>query len=138
MFVCRKILLMLAAMLTLQAAVASEPASAPPQTPQAIPFKQDKTPTEDGLPRMALGLVVCGALFAVAIVLLRKRYGLAANSAGAKRNLRIVESQRVTPKSSLHVVEFRGTYYLLGQSEAGLRRLASSPVETSLQAGETE
>ena len=126
-------LFVLSGILIFQAAFASTP---PVESQgQPIPFKQEKMPVEDGLPKMALGFVICGALFAATIVLLRKRLSVTANGNGVRRNLKILESQRLTTKSSLHVVEFRGTYYLLSQSEAGVQRLASSPADESLQAG---
>jgi flagellar biogenesis protein FliO len=106
--------------------------TAPPPTRQQeqrqpIPFKMeaDGAPPAGGLAvlvvLLALGALAWGAL-------LRQRRRVRAQEGG--RALRVVETQRLAPRSYVSVVEFGGQRHLLAQNEHGLLHVASTPAET--------
>jgi hypothetical protein len=94
--------------------------SAPPaQTP--IPFKQDKESGAD-LAARAAGVLALGALAAYGGAVALKRSGLAGRALpGRTRRVRLVETARLSRRSVLRVVEYRGEELLLAESEHGLR-----------------
>jgi flagellar biogenesis protein FliO len=95
-----------------------------------IPFKRDNISTASDAPRVALGLTVCFLLLAGAVYVIRRRLGPTLETGRVKR-LRVLESHRLSPRSSLHVVEFAGKVHLLAQSEQGIHCLVSTPVGSS-------
>lgn len=99
--------------------------AASPSAP-AIPYKRDNSASEGELSRLAIGLTVFVLAVAGAVYVVRQRLGKQ-GEAGAPKRLRLLESQRLNPRTSLHVVEFAGSHYLLAQSEQGIHCLASSP-----------
>jgi flagellar biosynthetic protein FliO len=106
------------------AVAAEDPAPAVNQ----IPYKHDHISADSDLPRVALGLTVCLLVLAGAVYFLRRRLGINLE-VGRNKQLRVVESHRLNPRSSLYVVEFAGKYHLLGQSEHSINYLVSSPIE---------
>lgn len=110
-------------------AVPAAPAHAQAQTLAPIPFKRDSGagPSIGG---SALGIVLVSLLAIAAVLVMRKRLrmntGMLPVAAG-KKLLRILETERMGPSARLSVVEFDGVRYLIGQSEHGMVRLASSP-----------
>ena len=95
-----------------------------------IPYKRDHLSTDSDLPRVALGLTVCLLVLSGAVYFLRRRLGINLD-VGRNKKLRVVESHRLNPRSSLYVVEFAGKYHLLGQSEHNINCLVSTPIENS-------
>jgi flagellar biogenesis protein FliO len=82
-----------------------------------IPFKQDQAgATWSGA---GLALVIVSLLAIAAVLVLRKRLGMAPAASGP-RMLRIVESQRLGPRALLSVVEYKGEHYLISYSEQGV------------------
>ncbi|MRW94181.1 hypothetical protein GJ699_29830 [Duganella sp. FT80W] len=98
----------------------AEPAAA------AIPYKQDAAVTAAALPGGALGVLLVSALAIVVVLVLRKRLNLQPRRDGA-RHLRVLETQRLGPRTLLAVVEFAGGQYLIAQSEHGVSCLAAAP-----------
>lgn len=93
-----------------------------------IPFKQDPAAGTGGVPGGALAVLLLSAVAIIAVVLVRKRFNLRLLPGGAPgvRHVRVLETQRLGPRSSLSVVEFAGTRYLLAQSEQGIVCLANA------------
>lgn len=99
-----------------------------------IPFKQDAPVGASSLPGGALGVLLLSALAIVAVYVIRKRLNLhPAKSAGGKL-LRVLETQRLGPRTLLSVVEFSGGQYLIAQSEHGVSCLAQAPAASATPA----
>jgi flagellar biogenesis protein FliO len=94
-----------------------------------IPYKQDKTSAESDFSRVALGLTGCLLLLAGAVYVIRRRLGLTLPT-GQVKKLRIVETHRLNPRSSLYVIEFAGKYHVLAQGEQGVHCVVSTPIES--------
>ncbi|HSY29560.1 MAG TPA: flagellar biosynthetic protein FliO [Burkholderiaceae bacterium] len=112
---------------THNAVAADEPAPSAPAS--QIPYKRDHISTDSDLPRVALGLTVCLLLLSGAVYFLRRRLGINLE-VRCNKKLRVVESHRLNPRSSLYVVAFAGKYHLLGQSEHSINCLVSTPIES--------
>jgi hypothetical protein len=117
------------AAVALGAAAACAPASAsdagaqPAKTP--IPFKQDKESGAD-LAARAAGVLALGALAAYGGIVALKRSGLAGRTLpGKTRRVRLAETVRLSRRSVLHVVEYRGEELLLAESEHGVHLITS-------------
>lgn len=103
--------------------------SAPqPGSRSAIPFKQDEESTA-ALAGRGLAVLALGALAAYGGALALKRFGLArpgvAGLAGKVRRVRLLETVRLSRRSVLHVVHYRGEELLLAESEHGVRLVSS-------------
>ena len=108
------------------AAVATSPAPAAP----AIPYKQDKHGA-GALAYQSLAALVLAGLAAYGIVLFLKKSGLkGVGPLRSTRRVRLLESTRLSRRSTLHVVDYRGQELLLAESEHGLRLLHSGPGAT--------
>lgn len=92
----------------------------------AIPFKRD---SGDGaaLASSGVGVLIVSLLAIAAVLVIRKRLRIGAPTAGRKAMLQVLETQRLGPRSLVSVIEFRGTHYLLVQSEQGASCVASVP-----------
>jgi len=117
---------LLAASLLIAGGAHSATASA--GTGSTIPFKQDAAGGKEDLTRVAAGLIICVLVLGAVVFVLRRRFMPQTQADGKKHLLRVLETQRLNPRSTLHVVEFAGSYYLVSQDQQGVRRLASSPV----------
>lgn len=95
-----------------------------------IPFKQEASAGAAALPGGALGVLLLSALAIVAVVVIRKRLNLQPTDQSAPRLLRVLETQRLGPRTLLSVVEFAGGRYLIAQSEHGVSCLAAAPPAT--------
>jgi flagellar biogenesis protein FliO len=118
------------------ALVLLHPASAPAQeaaprsgaqASAAIPFKQDSEITTDVSGRAVLALLVCLAVGAAAVYVLKQRLAPGAVSMRGRR-VRLIESQRVGIKNALLLVRWDDEELLLGQSDGQMRLLARKPV----------
>ena len=99
--------------------------TATPAAKTAIPFKQDKE-SGAGLADRAAGVLALAALAAYGGSFALKRSGLAGRALpGKTRRVRLAETVRLSRRSVLHVVEYRGEELLLAESEHGLRLIAS-------------
>jgi flagellar biogenesis protein FliO len=105
--------------LILASAVAAAPLDTPATT---IPFKRERAAVEFDSSRLAAGAAFAMLALGAGLYVLRRRLSLPAGLARDKM-LRMVEMRRLTPRSSLHVVEFSGFYYLLAHSEQGVQWL---------------
>lgn len=91
----------------------------------AIPFKHENAAGGSDVSRVVLALLLCVLVLGVALFVLRKYLpGVTRVSAGGRR-LQILETQRLGPRTALHVVQFGEREYLIGDSEQGLVNLAS-------------
>ncbi|HEX8611926.1 MAG TPA: flagellar biosynthetic protein FliO [Telluria sp.] len=110
------------------AVAAGGPAAVPPapsaHTGAAIPFKQEKQGGSADPSR--LGAAVLIVLLGLGAGLYALRYKLRlSNSPAPLKLLRVLDSRRLTPRASLHVVEFAGSQYLLAHSEQGVVCIAA-------------
>lgn len=115
-------------------ATATPPAVAVPSTaqpkPARIPFKQDKGDT-GALASQSLAALVLAGLAAYGIVLLLKKQ--AAKGRGPLRmgrRISIVESVRLSRRSTLHIVNYQGEELLFAESEHGLNLVKSTALPT--------
>jgi flagellar biogenesis protein FliO len=92
----------------------------------AIPFKRD-TGNGATLASSGAGVLIVSLLAIAAVLVIRKRLRIGAPAAGRKAMLQVLETQRLGPRSLVSVVEFKGTQYLLVQSEQGVSCVASVP-----------
>ena len=97
----------------------------PPGMKKPIPFKQDEA-SGPALAARGVAVLALAALAAYGGALVLKRSGLGAKTLPGKvRRVRLVESVRLSRRSVLHVVHYRGEELLLAESEQGLRLLSS-------------
>lgn len=107
--------------------VTAQQTPAPVQVPsQAIPFKREEAGVSDALVGGGAGVLVISLIVIAMVLYARKRLGLVTGAAAASGRLRIVETQRLGPRTLLSVVEFDGRAYLLAQTEQGVTRVADS------------
>ncbi|OEZ52849.1 flagellar biosynthetic protein FliO [Duganella sp. HH105] len=92
----------------------------------AIPFKQDSAGAAAALPGGALGVLLVSALAIAAVYWIRKRLNLPLPGKDAGRHLRVLQTERLGPRTLLSVVEFAGGRYLIAQSEQGVSCLAQA------------
>jgi flagellar biogenesis protein FliO len=93
----------------------------------AIPFKQDAASTATLLSRSAAAVLVVSLIAIAAVLFVRRRLHLSPPGAAGAGPLRVLQSQRIGPRTLLTVVEFCGTRYLVAEGEHGLTCLAQSP-----------
>jgi hypothetical protein len=103
--------------------------SAPlPGTRPAIPFKQEEESTA-ALAGRGLAVLALAALAAYGGALALKRLGLVRPGlpglSGQARRVRLLETMRLSRRSVVHVVHYRGEELLLAESEHGVRLLSS-------------
>lgn len=106
------------------------PGPAPVLKPARIPFKQDKGDT-GALASQSLAALVLAGLAAYGIVLLLKKQ--AAKGRGPLRmgrRISIVESVRLSRRSTLHIVNYQGEELLFAESEHGLNLVKSTALPT--------
>jgi flagellar biogenesis protein FliO len=96
---------------------------------KAIPFKPASSSATGDPYQLIIGFVVCMLVLAVVIYVLRRRLASSLTIGGVKKQLRVTETQRLGARSTLHVVEFAGTRYLLAQTEQHVSCIASAPVD---------
>lgn len=110
-------------------ALAQQSSTPPARTP--IPFKRDEASGAD-LAARAIGVLALGALAAYGGAVALKRSGLAGRALpGRMRRVRPVETVRLSRRSVLHVVEYRGEELLLAESEHGLQLVATRAQEAA-------
>ena len=115
--------------------IAGTPASAQPDKPRSeIPFRKEPLPGFDG-ERWALGVLVALGVGGGALLWLRRRLPGALPGAwpgllpaARERRMRLIESLRVSPRTTLLLVEVDGRALLLGD-HAGDLVLLSPPAE---------
>jgi hypothetical protein len=104
------------------APLAAQDPSAPPPARTPIPFRQDRESGGD-LAARAAGVLALGVLAAYGGAVALKRSGFLAGRAlpGKARRVRLAETVRLSRRSVLHVVEYRGEELLLAESEHGVQ-----------------
>ena len=127
--------LAVAAFLALAAPLAPLAQQSPPER---IPFKQDEG--EFGA-LMWRSILVTAGLIVVALgaVYVMRRYNFMPQGVArtpAEGSARVVQTLRLGPRATLHVVQFEGRRVLIGQTDRGLRLLASATAESAPAAGE--
>lgn len=96
-----------------------------------IPFKHDAGVPAGSVSGGALGVLLISLLAIGAVLFLRKRFNLHPVRASQPGLLRVLETQRLGPRTLLSVVEFSGQRYLVAQGEHGVSCLASAPAGQS-------
>lgn len=102
-------------------------ASAQCAAPGPIPFKQEAAAGAGGVGASALGVLLVLLAAAGAVLYLRKRLRLPLPGGAGERLVRVLESERMGPRTLLCVVEFGGQRHLLAQGEHGVSCVASVP-----------
>jgi hypothetical protein len=99
--------------------------AAPPGMKKPIPFKQDES-SGARLAARGIAVLALATLAAYGGALALKRFGLGSGALPGKlRGVRVAESVRLSRRSVLHVVHYRGEELLLAESEHGLQLLSS-------------
>lgn len=112
-------------------AVFEETAQAP------IPFKSE-APADIGTAKIFIGFGIAILALGLSLYFLRRRLGQDAGATPSAKQLRVIETKRLTARSTLFVVEFSGTRYLIAESGHGVRCVISAPAPMSAQAGQPE
>lgn len=129
--------LALLAMLCMGWTAASAASQAPAGDAAAIPFRHD-----DGAGPLALSgssawaVLLISAAAIGAVVIIRKKLKMPILSGSQPRLVRVLDTQRLGPRSLLSVVEFAGDQYLIAQSEHGITSLAVAPRAPAAMPGE--
>jgi hypothetical protein len=108
---------------------AAAPSRAVPQPigKPAIPFKHDEESTA-ALAGRGLAVLALAALAAYGGALALKRLGLTRPGLpGKARRVRLLETVRLSRRSVLHVVHYRGEELLLAEGEHGVHLVSSRP-----------
>jgi flagellar biogenesis protein FliO len=95
-------------------------------SPAAIPFKQEAGSGSQNLSNAGLGVILVSLAVIVVVLFIRKKLHFSTKNIKVETSLRIVDSQRLGPKTILSVVEFSDTQYLLAQTEHGVTCIASA------------
>ncbi|MDM5179182.1 hypothetical protein F2P44_16030 [Massilia sp. CCM 8695] len=106
------------------AAAAPHAGPAAASTGAPIPFKQDKQGGASDPSRLGAAVLIVLLGLGASVYALRYKLRLSGIPAPAKL-LRVLDSRRLTPRASLHVVEFAGSQYLLAHSEQGVVCIAA-------------
>ena len=124
----RRLAAMLVGLALLAGAGATCWAAPQPSARQAIPFKQDEASTA-ALAGRGLAVLALAALAAYGGAIALKRFGLARPGLpglkGQVRRVRLLETVRLSRRSVLHVVHYRGEELLLAEGEHGVRLVSS-------------
>jgi flagellar biogenesis protein FliO len=113
-------------------ASANVPSSSASASTAAIPYKRDADVGERSLSGGAAGTLVISLLAIAAVLYLRKRLNLGgASTALPGRRIRVLESQRLGPRSVLTVIDYSGRELLIAQTEHGVTVLCDSQGERS-------
>jgi flagellar biogenesis protein FliO len=88
-------------------------------TAGAIPFKRDSDVPLGSAVGSGVGVLLIALAAIVVVQLLRKRLKLLPPGT-SQRLVRVLETQRLGPRTTLAVVEFNGRRYLLAQGEHGV------------------
>ncbi len=102
------------------------PVHADPVAAPAIPFKHTAQLPESDPVRVLAALAACIGVLGVALFVLRRRIGTR-SFAPAGKHVTVLDKQRLTPASTLYVVEFGQRKHLLASSEHGWTCIASTP-----------
>lgn len=110
---------------------ALSPALASDTGTNAIPFKQDKPAGEVQLNRVVTAFVLCVGGLAAVLYVVRRRGNNPLMPRRSPREIRIVETQRLSPRSSLHIIEYAGKRMLLAEGPQGVSRIdeSNTPLE---------
>lgn len=112
-----------AVLLAAAAQAPCQPAAPRARTP--IPFKQDEE-SSASLAGRSIAVLALAGLAAYGGALALKRFGIGRIAVpGKTRRVRLAESIRLSRRSVLHVVHYRGEELLLAESEHGLQLVAS-------------
>jgi flagellar biogenesis protein FliO len=93
----------------------------------AIPFKPEAVASDPDGWRVLGSLLICVLLLALILYLVRRYLPQAGKSVlGGGQRVQVLETRRLGPGHTLHVVRFGQRDILIGQSAQGLVRLAST------------
>lgn len=115
------------------APAATVPAPAPAPR-SAIPYKQEKQ-GGGSLAWQSLAGLVLASLAAYGIILALKKFKYAPGGAlRTARRVSLLESTRLSRRSTLHVVDYHGEELLLAESEHGIALVSSRPAKETKNA----
>jgi flagellar biogenesis protein FliO len=97
-----------------------ETSAAPTHT--AIPYKQEKQPTES-LAYQTIGSLALVTLIGYAVVLMLKKFNGVSTRTSEKRRLKVTEVLRLSRRSTLYVVDYQGRELLIAEHEHEIRQL---------------
>ena len=103
-----------------------------------IPFKSTAVEGEGSIARTALGFMATVLALGISLHLLRKRIRPDGKGVPGARQVRLLETRRLTPRTTLFVVEFAGARYLIAESGQSLCRVGVAPLQSSPGAGLAE
>lgn len=94
-----------------------------------IPFKSEHAEAEMDVLRgggvmLAMACALGGLLF-----MLKRRYGGLASSVRKEKHVALLETLKISPHSTVHVIQFGNAHYLLAEAQHGLTCLASHVTE---------
>lgn len=98
----------------------------------AIPFKHAETVTDPSLGHIMLALIVCVAVLAAFLWLLRRRIGMPGKTT-PETVLKVVQYVRVAPKLAFTVVQFGGKTHLLAHTDQSVAPIDTLPAASSPQ-----
>ena len=93
-----------------------------------IPFKHEAISSESDFGRVITGLLIGVLGLGGYVYFMRRRLGPSNTSTSKPKQLQIIDTQRLNPRTMLYVVEFAGAQYLLAHSEHGVSCLANAPI----------
>jgi hypothetical protein len=96
-----------------------------PSVKSAIPYKQEKDGAGAQAYQSVAALVLVGLAAYGAVLFLKKSGMKGVGPLRSVRRVRLLESTRLSRRSTLHVVEYHGEELLLAESEHGLRLVNS-------------
>jgi flagellar biogenesis protein FliO len=96
-----------------------------------VSFGHMMTRADAGLFRVSIALIFCLAL-GIAVILVLRRFGTLRPTlaTGAQRRLKIVETTRLGPKATLHLIECDGSSVLVACDEGGIKMLHTTPTSS--------
>ena len=92
-----------------------------------IPFKHAAGSPEQDLRGVLLGFGVCVVALGGALYFLRRKFPSPTRHAKNTRAITVIDTQKLNQRTTLYVVEFGTSQYLISQNEQGTQCLASSP-----------
>lgn len=98
-----------------------------------IPFKRESPAEETNIVRVVIGFGITILALGVSLYVLRKRLGANSGETPGVKQLQVVETRRLSSRSTLYVVEFAGACYLIAESGQSVTCLAP---ETSTRPGQ--
>ncbi|HYD61593.1 MAG TPA: flagellar biosynthetic protein FliO [Noviherbaspirillum sp.] len=118
--------------------VAAHQAGAAETSEAPIPFKRVSQAEESGIARIVIGFGIAILALGVSLHFLRKRLGSQIGETSDGKQLHVIETRRLTPRSTLFVVEFAGARYLIAESGQGVTCMGAAASLPASNAGQSQ